>query len=174
MIWRQLFPEDAMAHRCYGLRGWLLALYGIAAAIFLHGAHGVIVGVGEEVIDQIAPTHAQIGLATALKLVRTALLLPFLILAPLGHRQMPPITISCLWASVTVSLLGLAVVPPPLVGTGPVAIGALAVVLTWYLISSERVNVTYRRRTRDPAAPVPFPAGGAIAQDNPAVTQRAS
>jgi hypothetical protein len=176
MIWRQLFPEDAMAHPSYGLRGWLLALYVAVLATFLHGAYDVVAGVDEEILDQVVPTHTQIGLATALELVRTGLLLPFLILAPLAHRQMPAIAIACLWTSVTVSLLGLAVVPPPLVGAGPIAIAALAVVLTWYLISSERANVTYRRRTRDPGALAPSYVGEApaMAKDSRVATRRAS
>jgi hypothetical protein len=116
---------------------------------FVWGIYGIIDGLSEDVLDSIAPTPAELGLAIALKLVRTALLLPFLIMAPMPHRQTPMITISCLWASVALSILGLAAVPPPLVGTEPIALILLAAVMTWYLITSERVNVTYRKRTRD-------------------------
>jgi hypothetical protein len=149
LIWRQLVPQDQVAHRYYGMRGGLLALYIATLAMFAYGAYDIVAGFSEEVIGATTPTPAQIGFAMALKLVRTALLLPFLIMAPLGHRQTPAITISCLWGSVAISMLGLAAVPPPLVGAAPVALAVLAAIMTWYLITSERVNVTYRRRTRD-------------------------
>lgn len=149
LVWRQLVPQDQISHRYYGMRGGLLALYAVTLATFVFGVFGLIDGFSDDVIDTIAPSPAELGLAIALKLVRTALLLPFLIMAPIGHRETPAITIACLWVSVAVGLLGLAAVPPPLVGMQPLAVAVLAAIMTWYLITSERVNVTFRRRTRD-------------------------
>jgi hypothetical protein len=149
LIWRQMFPEHAAAHRLYGLRGWLLAFYVSAAAVFLLGVHDAVGGFGEEVLDEVLPTPIQLGAVKAMKLVWTALLLPFLVLAPMRHRQMPAVSIVCLWSGVIVGLGALIALPPPLVGPVPLVIALLACILTWYLISSERVNVTYRLRTRD-------------------------
>jgi hypothetical protein len=149
LIWRQMFPEHAAAHRLYGLRGWLLAFYVSTAAVFLLGVYDAISGFREEVLDEVLPTPLQLGAVKAMKLVWSALLLPFLVLVPMRHRQMPVVSIVCLWASVLVGLGALIAQPPALVGMIPLPVAALACILTWYLISSERVNVTYRLRTRD-------------------------
>ena len=140
--WIPVSPDEARAHRYYGFRGWLLALYVGYAYGFVVNLFGIF-----------APgLSAGLGLAQTILLVQNALGVPFLVLAPIKHPLMPKAVIGSLWIGValfaaTVDIQGNVDREILLVA---IAAG-IAASMTWYFLWSKRVNVTYRHRV---------PAGG--------------
>ena len=115
-------------------------------------------------------------------LVQCALVLPFLILTPLKHRLMPAATIVCAWLSLVITIglyfihwssisaaldaeaarvdagAEVASIGMILTFVSVVVMVVVTALLTWYLISSKRVNATYRHRVRADAAVAPTAA----------------
>lgn len=141
MEWTEVTPEQAARHGYYGLGGWLLFFYVLAALGFISNFVA---------LADVAPLRElygdSFGVILALTVVQALLLLPFLILAPMKHPAMPKATISALWLSVSLTaIIGLVTGPARLLPT--ILIGAAFVALfQWYLSKSKRVNVTYRHR----------------------------
>ena len=152
---RRVDAAEAAKHPLYGLGGWLALIY-LGSAL---EAVWMLLGL-------VAPMPALLGSgdAVATRIIDATLLflaLPFLVLAPLKHPMMPLITIACLWTAFGVSLASTAM---GIVGSGLDGGAALVAMLlfssggpslmeviglTWYLLRSRRVNVTYRHLMPD-------------------------
>lgn len=140
MPWTPVEREEAEKDRYYGFGGWLLALY-IAILLYLLAWLPVFF------LETPASWERDYFLAWIV--ARAVLWLPFLILAPLEHPLMPPLTIAAMWIALpvtwTIGAMGshshpITWIPEMVIGVG------FAALATWYFRSSRRVNATYRCR----------------------------
>lgn len=146
MIWRDIPPQAAKLERLYGLGGWLGLLYAVHAA----GAVIAVLILADSALDPgLAEDDLDARLLNAV--LALAVCAPFLVLAPLKHPLMPAATIAAHWIGLVGcgALFGLPAAAGDYVAS--IAHGALAVLFTWYLLRSKRVNVTYRHRIPDQA-----------------------
>ena len=154
--WKPVSPDEAKAHRYYGFRGWLLALYlgcsyGFVVNLLGIFAPGFLADLGlaspQAERDMAAAYGESFGLSQTIPLMQDVLVLPFLVLAPLKHPLMPKAVIWSMWIS---AALFVATVDTP--GTMDhaltmiVFIVGITALMTWYLLCSKRVNVTYLHR----------------------------
>ena len=166
--WRAVSKEVAAQNRHYGLRGWLLLFYVVAA-------YGAVT----YSIDLMSPLEERYfgifgerpDVIRAVLLINVAAQLPILVLAPLKHRLMPKLWIAGLWIS-AIAYIAAFNMPGRLdgmiLGVAMTIMGTA--LLTWYVLHSKRVNVTYLNRVPAGAAdensdltdvvgkPVPKPA----------------
>ena len=149
MDWKNVSPEEAAQNKYYGLGGWLLLFYALAAVGFVGSFLG-LAGIAQ-LREAYGDNHAII---LGLSIVQALLQLPFIILAPKKSPQMPKAVISAYWLSVSLSAIAAIIVGPNLM-LPQVIIGAIYVaLLQWYFKKSKRVNVTYLHRVpaEEPAA----------------------
>ncbi|MGE4060392.1 MAG: hypothetical protein AB7E69_16140 [Sphingomonadales bacterium] len=147
MNWIQVTGEEAWQHPLYGFGGWLAVIYGIEVLLLGNTLYSVLdiayrAGVG---------TILSTGFATVW--LHLALEIPFLVMAPMRARAMPPVAIACFWIGVAWNIgyvLMISIGPLTSFGVvGPMLLSPVwGVVFTLYLLRSRRVNVTYRWRVR--------------------------
>lgn len=142
--WRTISKEDAARTSFYGLRGWLLLFYATSA-----------IGVVMNVIDVMSPLHEAYfqtygnrpNVIRVVLLTYAAAQVPFLILAPLKHRLLPKVWLVSIWAPMVVYV---AAIDMPGQTDGMILRLALsfggAALMSWYVLHSKRVNVTYLLR----------------------------
>ena len=149
MEWKSLSKEEAMRSPYYGLKGWLLVFYVLTA-----------LGIVPYLILVISPPtngSGDVGMTRVFLLIHVALSVPFLILAPMKHPLMPKVVIICLWLSFAsyawpmylaalASASGTARYLSSVNLFGVIGAGVVAVLITWYMLRSKRVNVTYLNR----------------------------
>jgi len=152
--WTAITEDDARLHPLHGFGGWLYGVYAVEVLTLAFTLEGVVRVARHYGIEQLAnPSFGIMWLQVALHL-------PFLLMAPMTARAMPPVSIACYWASVLFSL-GVFVVPGLLMDLEVIARAlfwiAWGVMFTLYLLRSRRVNVTYRHRVRadEPVLAVP-------------------
>lgn len=153
--WKAIPEEEAKQSRYYGFWGWLLFFY--VMAVF--GIIGDLLDIFAPEIDeetgltafqeQLKYYGGDANLTWAVMLLQDALLLPFLVLAPIKHRLMPKVVIWCMWIGVifmaaTIDRPGN--VDAAILNVAGAATGAA--LFTWYYMGSRRVNVTYLHRIR--------------------------
>ena len=142
--WRPVSREEATRHRYCGLRGWLLVLYVVAA-------YGVVT----YSIDAMSPHNGKYygTYGERPEVIRGVLLmsavahLPLLILGPLKHRLMPRLWIAGMWISAITSIAAYDMpgrLDSLILGIAMTIVGTA--LLTWYVLHSKRVNVTYLHR----------------------------
>lgn len=174
--WQTLSKEEAAQSPYYGLRGWLLLFYGLAA-----------VGTVMNVMDVISPTH-QVYVSTygdRPNLIRALLLafavaqIPFLVLAPLRHRLTPKVWLAGIW--IPMAAYAAAIDMPgqadAMILRLALSFGAAAL-MTWYVLHSKRVNVTFLHRVPAEEVSAEHPSLGSAASASgkipkPAIYQRA-
>ena len=142
--WKVVSKEEARRSPYYGFGGWLLLFY-----IWILSSWVLNLPQVATVPDRsfVAWYGGDVGVTRAVLLSYQAMFLPFLILAPMKHRLMPRLWIAGIWINVailattidrpgqsdrTISLVALVV--------------AISALMTWYILSSKRVNVTYLNR----------------------------
>jgi hypothetical protein len=160
--WRQVEPNEAMQNPLYGVGGWLL-FFMILQII------GIVFNIYQltQSVDETQTITAIVGLVIGLLIV---------LLCFSKSRSFPTVAIVLLWigtglavisaivvagaagvvADVTLAAAGVPVTPEArelFVASmitsaivGVVIAGVIAGLMTWYLIASKRVNVTYRFR----------------------------
>lgn len=148
MPWKDVPSEDLAKHQHYGVWGWLMTFYVISVLNFLNG-----------MADFFSPDPTALkmffdmpNMLMAVSAVMLALQLPFLILVPLRHPLMVNASIVSTWIHVIIMLpftlsIDVTLDAPESLGV-VIAAGTLAIsgLWTWYLLSSKRVNVTFRLR----------------------------
>ena len=102
-------PAQAMESRYYGIGGWLLVIY----VLFVLNAVLTLLSLVDS-LDQIGLSEAELvgispELGSVVYAIKLALALPFLVLTPMKHPQMPMATIICMWASVAASIVYFAI-----------------------------------------------------------------
>ncbi len=150
MAWKDVPLEEAVQYKFYGIRGWLITFYILAALGLLSAISGLI----EPDPEAIQLFFNSTGIFLAFSVITLALQLPFLILVPMKYPLMPNIEIACTWVRTTIILpfvmsLDVTMGVPSGFGTG-ISIFAMviAALWTWYLLESKRVNLTFRGRVQ--------------------------
>lgn len=143
--WVTIAERQARQHPLYGLNGILFCFYALTLGGLLVRAATLMTAMTlSPMFDQ-----ADLQISSMLLAWGMGLPLPFLLLSLAWRRIMPAASIACIWSSVALDagflILGL-MTPVALFGT--VASTAAAPLLTFYVLLSRRVNVTYRHRVR--------------------------
>jgi hypothetical protein len=164
-VWRQVTPNEAMQHPLYGVGGWLLFFMVLVIISVVYN------------IYQLTQTADSTQVGSLIVSLVIGLLI--LLLAFSKSRSFPTVSIVLLWINVAIAVIGAIIfaaaadeavdaylqstgqaVDPAVrdvaVSTavtsliiGVVIAAVIALLMTWYLISSKRVNVTYRHRVAD-------------------------
>ncbi len=140
--WKVVSKEEARLSPYYGFRGWLLLFY--ISILF------VVVSDLLQAVTVPNPRFAYgggVGVTRAVLLSIAAVNLPFLILAPMKHRLMPRLGIAGTW--ITVVIFAATIDMPGQIDGVILRVAfvvAFAALMTWYILSSRRVNVTYLNR----------------------------
>ncbi len=148
MPWKDLPSEELAQHQYYGVWGWLMAFYVLSVLGFVKG-----------IADFFLPDPEALkmffdmpNMLMTVSVISLALQLPFLILVPLRHPLMVNASITCTWIHVVIMLpftlsIEVTLDAPESLGV-VIAAGILVIsgLWTWYLLSSKRVNLTFRHR----------------------------
>jgi len=145
MSWVKVSAGQARRHPLYGVNSHLFWLYVLTLMAFL-----VRLATLYTAMNMIEPDDPVIvAICRALLAGSLGLPLLFLLLSITWNAMVPFALIACLWAFVAVDagllLLGMATETSFVVMAVALTI---APALTYYLLLSRRVNVTYRRRVR--------------------------
>ena len=139
--WKIVSPVEAAENKYYGFKGWILYFYALVVLGLLMNGYNI----------WFNPTYSTLvlGLGVSFEMISIfivvgfVLSIPFLVLAPMKHRLMPKVTIVCYWLVVILALANFTIFPVALALPGFVFGVIWAVLITWYLLKSKRVNVTY-------------------------------
>jgi len=144
--WKTVTEDEAKQSRYYGLWGWLLVIYILDAGGLISDfldifASEIVEETGLTVFqEQLKFYDGNANLTRVMMLYQNALMLPFLVLAPIKHRLTPKAAIWGMWIGVFIFAAT----------SSSLAYDAVAVLetglFTWYFMQSERVNVTYLHR----------------------------
>ena len=154
--WVHIPERQARLHPLYGLNFILFGCYVLTLG-------GLLVRAGTlSTAMALSPLFdpQDVRISGVLLACGLGLPLPLLMLSLVWHRVMPAAAIACIWAGVALDagflLLGMMT---PVVLPGTIASTAAAPLLTFYVLLSRRVNVTYRHRVRsnDPILAAPRP-----------------
>ncbi|MEN3976453.1 hypothetical protein [Emcibacter sp. SYSU 3D8] len=152
--WVAVPARQARQHPLYGLNLILLCFYVLTLG-------GLLMRVATlSVAMTFSPLFnpADVQISAALLAAGMGLPLPFLVLSLVWRQAMPIASIACIWASVALDagLLMLGIMPVMAL-TATIVSTSTAPLLTYYVLLSRRVNVTYRYRVRasDPALDAP-------------------
>ena len=146
MAWRKLTESEAKQHPLYGFGGWLATLCALSVCCLLYATIILSAGWGR------SDGWTRLGM-----IAWTLIYLPFLILGPRLHPNLPAAAAVCAWINPFIVLVTgfrviISVKAPSLAFLAPMEafVGGLifAIVFQWYLVRSKRVNVTYRHRVR--------------------------
>ncbi len=171
MAWRQISEEEARQHRLYGVGGWLLVLMiliilGIALNLFsLLGSGGSVEALGMQI-------EVSLGFRSVLIIIGILLNVVVVVFAFTKNPKFPTVAMAALWAGVAVALISMFMGPSITIEGGSeelrqrmidatnasystgaligfIVAAALAALISWYLMASKRVNVTYNHRVKD-------------------------
>lgn len=161
MPWETVSDEEAIELKYYGVRGWLRFFYVLAVISFVFTVYNLVNP--EPITLMIFAGNARI--VQALYLLSLVLQIPFLVLTPIAHPLMPSATIVCTWVymvfvitltsnlDATFAAMNAETMSPDFAAaatkTAVIVNITMTALWTWYLLSSKRVNVTYRNRVRD-------------------------
>ena len=139
--------EEAARNRYFGLGGWLLVFYLLAAIVFVMAVKELYLPP-----DPISLSIAHQGDVTALRasqILSVAYTLPLLLITPFKRPFVPKIWIGLQWLSWIagfVSYTSASGQRNVASEFGLAATFTVALLLTWYFVNSKRVNVTYFNR----------------------------
>lgn len=171
MAWRQITEEEAQQHPLYGVGGWLLVMMillilGIALnLVSLLGSGGRVEMGGLQI-------EASLGFRSVLIIIGIVLNIVVVVFAFTKNPKFPMVALAALWAGVVVALISTFIGPSITIEggdeqvrqmiieqvnasystgalTGLVVAAVIAALISWYLLASKRVNVTYNHRVKD-------------------------
>ena len=161
MSWEPVSDQEAVEHPYYGVRGWLKCFYILALLSIIRSIYELIYP--DPLLLEAFGGSA--GMLKAAGVIWIVLQLPFLVLTPIAHPWMPTATIASTWINTSFTLTLLfnldenatfwnldqtsADMMSTVTTTGIVVSIVGSALWTWYLLSSKRVNVTFRNRVRD-------------------------
>lgn len=144
MTWQTIPQEEAQKHPYYGFGGWLLVLY------LLTLLSTVMLLLQAFVLPEPPAAAALEGRPGAMRTIHVAyaaIWIPFLVIAPLKHPQTPRVWLGCIWGNAAVYITSTSLIAPISQMLVPISVNLLiSVAVTWYVLSSKRVNVTYLNR----------------------------
>ena len=138
--WTVVSKDEARQNTYFGFGGWLLLFYlGMAGALIMSLV---------DLFSHADPRVVEIyGGNLAVYMIGAAVWVPFLVLAPMKHSLTPKVWIWCTWINALV--YAIAFDPPGGVDAKILQIVGVVVftsLMTWYILHSKRVNVTYLSR----------------------------
>lgn len=147
--WRDVTPEEAAGKRLYGFGGSLIIACVLAAFLLVWQMYGALNT--SEGLALMYGSEENAAVMRVVLIIKAMSWTPFLILAPLHHRLMPVITLTCIIATFLIDLIAINfVIGLPM----PKSIGVnafnliVAGAFSLYFLISKRVNLTYRLRER--------------------------
>ncbi len=172
MQWRHVSPEEARQHPLYGIKGWLLFFMILIIIGLVFQVYSLLfTGPGDTIVGDVE-VSINAGYASIMNVITIVLYAVVLFMAFSCNQSFPMVAIAALWIGVVLNVIGMMVFPTMVTisGGGPqmraelqerinqtmnqsVYIGliisiVIAALLTWYFLSSKRVNVTYRHRVK--------------------------
>jgi hypothetical protein len=142
--WKVLSREQAQQSPYFGFRGWLLLLYLLTLVAIIQSLVWVFSPPTQGDLDVFSGNP---DIRRGFDIVTVVVWAPFLILAPLKHPLTPKVWIGANWITVIISAAISDWSSQINVTIAMTAIGiVIAVLLTWYVLHSKRVNVTYLHR----------------------------
>lgn len=172
MQWRHVSPEEARQHPLYGVKGWLLFFMILIIIGLVFQVYSLLFpGPGDTVVGDIE-ISVNAGYASIMNIITIVLYAVVLFMAFSYNPSFPMAAIAVLWIGVVLNVIGMMVFPTTVTVSGgdpqmraevqeqinqtmnqSVYIGVIvsiviAALLTWYFLSSKRVNVTYRHRVK--------------------------
>jgi hypothetical protein len=152
--WKTVTRDEARSNPYFGFKGWLLLFYLMTIYSLVGPEIDWILGMNQAVPDtpsyQLSADMSFGGSLNAYwthRAINTAVLLPFLILAPLKHPLTPKIGIAATWIGLAASFALIKM--PGQMNTmiiGAISGVVVSALLTWYILASKRVNVTFLNR----------------------------
>ena len=149
--WKVVPRDEAQQKPYFGFRGWLLLFYLLTILSCLQAVAVLLSPLDAQAVEAYGGNPA---VARTFFVTYAVIHIPFLVLAPLKHPLTPKIWIGTLWVIVVMYVILIDM--PGRIDSMIVGI-ALAVVIaslmTWYVLHSKRVNVTYLNRVPAKEAP---------------------
>ena len=145
--WNVVSIEEARQDAHFGLRGWLLVFYFMYTAVFVVTLIGLFSPPDPTVLEQTY--GGKLWVMRGMEVMYLAVIAPVLVLASREHPLTPKVWIGSMWVGVIAStLLSVVALPDRLdkVLLGAAITGAAASLMTWYILHSKRVNITYLNR----------------------------
>ena len=139
--WTVVSKDEAQQNPYFGFRGWLLLLYLLTVVALIQG---LIVVFSSPDPDLVEIFGGNPDVMRGVYVVYGIVLAPFLVLAPLRHSLTPKVWIGGAWINVIV--YAAAVNMPGRINAmvGMIAFAVIvASLMTWYILHSKRVNVTF-------------------------------
>jgi hypothetical protein len=147
--WRDVTPEEAAGKRSYGFGGSLIVAYLLAAFLLVWQMYGALNT--SQGLALMYGSEENAAVMRVVLIIKALSWVPFLVLAPLRHRLMPLITLTCIIATFLIDMIAINfIIGLPM----PKSIGVnvfnliIAGTFSLYFLMSKRVNLTYRLRER--------------------------
>lgn len=138
--WTVVSKHEALQNPYYGFGGWVLFFY-------VMGALGTLLNLGEIFLPPEPGTAEIYGgdpeVARGVHIAYGVIFIPFIVLAPLKHRLTPFVWVGVNWIGAVI-FVGAVDSPDQLVMIG-ISL-TFAILMTWYVLNSKRVNVTFLSR----------------------------
>ena len=144
MDWKEISAEEAEKHPAYGFGGGLYVVYAIVILWSLHSLYIVFLDSGYKLTQSYG--YENFTMADFTCFIQFILALPFLYLAPKLHPTMPNVALSLFSVNWAIWFTFGMITPRAIPMSVLVSIVTLGILL--YLLSSARVNVTYRNRVK--------------------------
>lgn len=144
MDWKEISAEEAEKHPVYGFGGGLYVVYAIVILWSLHSLYIVFLDSGYKLTQSYG--YENFTMADFTCFIQFILALPFLYLAPKLHPTMPSVALSLFSVNWAIWFTFGMITPRAIPMSVLVSTVTLGILL--YLLSSARVNVTYRNRVK--------------------------
>ncbi len=144
MDWKEISAEEAEKHPVYGFGGGLYVVYAIVILWSLHSLYIVFLDSGYKLTQSYG--YENFTMADFTCFIQFILALPFLYLAPKLHPTMPSVALSLFSVNWAIWFTFGMITPRAIPMSVLVSVVTLGILL--YLLSSARVNVTYRNRVK--------------------------
>jgi hypothetical protein len=148
--WRSVSAEEARAKKHYGFGGWMWLLYALLL-LLVWARLSMVFKMPQFDLEIMYETAGQAQTIEYFAFVEILLWMPFLVLAPVGHRLLPRLATYGFLAWWVLTVIMLTLVIDIAAGKVGAAIGIATIVTAiyvGYLARSRRVNLTCRLRER--------------------------
>lgn len=142
--WVGVTEEAAQEYRYYGFKGWLLFFYILTVLSLIYYISVAAFPNDPHEFKYFGNNEARVRFVN---IICAVVSLPYIILAPLKHSWTPAVWLAEFWIVFFVSALAIEAPDEAVRGWVFIALSlTTSLLMTWYIFSSKRVNVTYRHR----------------------------
>jgi sterol desaturase/sphingolipid hydroxylase (fatty acid hydroxylase superfamily) len=148
--WKAVAEEEARQRKDYGFGGWMWPLY-LLLLYLIWTRLSMVFRVPQFDLEMVYETARQAKTMEYFAFVEILLWVPFLVLAPLGHRLLPRLATYAFGAWWALTVIMMVFVIDISMGKSAFAVGfstVVAALYVSYLARSRRVNLTCRLRER--------------------------